>query len=95
MTGLPSRCLRPESRLLANGILGQTHVLVRHALRGDWNGVLAAAMRRRDLMGRLRQECLPVEAGPVAALGQAVEEAEKALALVEELNELHASSALQ
>ncbi len=78
VAGYPS-----SSRLLVNGILGQTSSLVRHALGGDWRGVVVAAERRRELLGRLEEQCFPQEAADVTALRQAVEESEQALALIE------------
>jgi len=67
-------------RLLVNAILGQTSVLVRNALGGNWSAAAAAAGRRRRMLGQLEQECLPREEGSVRALRQAVEESERALA---------------
>jgi hypothetical protein len=67
-------------RLLVNAILGQTSLLVRNALGGNWSAAAAAADRRRRMLGRLEKECLPQEEQLVMVLRQAVEESEQALA---------------
>lgn len=75
MIGSPS-----SSRLLVNGILGQTSQLVRYALGGNWSGVVAAAERRRELLRRLENHCFSQDETVVTALRQAVAESDRALA---------------
>jgi hypothetical protein len=44
--------------------------------------VVAAAERRRELLGRLEEQCVPQDAAAVTALRQAVTESEQALVLM-------------
>lgn len=67
---------------MVNGILGQTSQLVRSALGGNWNGVVATAERRRELLGRLEEQCFARDEAAVTALRQAVAESDQALAII-------------
>ena len=69
-------------RLLVNGILAQTTTLVREALNGNWQGVVAAAQVRRKLLARLGAEDLMRASPAVVALRQAVAESDQALAII-------------
>lgn len=69
-------------RLLVSGILAQTSRVVRDAQSGNWSAVAVASAQRRELLGRLEQQCCPQEHAAVAALGQAIAESEHVLALI-------------
>lgn len=74
--------LGPSSRLLANAILTTTARVVRDAMRGQWSSAAVISLQRRALLCRLEREGLASEHGSVEALRQAVEEAERALAMM-------------
>ena len=74
--------LRAASRILANGIVASTSLLVRTTLRGDWDEAAAVAVARRALLGRLERECGGGERACVQALRQAVTESEDAFAVI-------------
>ncbi len=74
---------RPAAnRLLVNAILGQTTALVRDALNGNWQGVVAAAQVRRGLLAKLEADDLRQASPAILALRQAVAESDQALAVI-------------